>query len=107
MEYYTFPVIISNSLSKLEEEKLRRMLRKHKKAIGWTIVAIQERSPSLCMHKILKEDDFKPLVEHQGRLNLNMKEVVRTEMVIDAILFIRSQIVHGEPRSSCIEKIWC
>jgi hypothetical protein len=77
----TLPVIISNSLSELEEEKLLRVLREHKEAIGWTIADIRGISPSLCMHKILMEDDFKPSVEHQRRLNPNMKEVVRAEVV--------------------------
>ena len=38
-------------------------------------------SPSICMHKILVEDNFKPTVEHQRRLNPNMKEVVRAEVL--------------------------
>ena len=33
------------------------------------------------MHKILLEDDAKPSVEHQRRLNPNMKEVVRKEIL--------------------------
>lgn len=57
-------VIIANSLNELEEEKLLRVLREHKGAIGWTITDIKGISPSLCMHKILMEDDFKPSVEH-------------------------------------------
>ena len=36
-------------------------------------------SPSLCIHKILMEDNHKPVVEHQRQLNPNMKEVVRAE----------------------------
>jgi len=27
------------------------------------------------MHRILLEDDYKPFIEHQRRLNLNMKEL--------------------------------
>src|SRR5262245_55960208 len=33
----TLPIIISSKLSAKEEEKLIRVLREHKKAIGWTI----------------------------------------------------------------------
>lgn len=75
------PVIITNSLSELEEEKLLQVLRKHKEAICWTIVDIWETSPSLCMHKIILENNFKLLVDHQWRINQNMKEVVRVEVV--------------------------
>ncbi|XP_022892004.1 uncharacterized protein LOC111406872 [Olea europaea var. sylvestris] len=75
------PVIIANSLNELDEEKLLQVLREHKGAIGWTIAGIKGISPSLCMHKIFMEDDFKPSVEYQRRLNPNMKEVVRAEVV--------------------------
>ncbi|CAL9029528.1 unnamed protein product [Prunus brigantina] len=77
----TLPVIIAANLSKLEEEKLLRVLREHKTAIGWTIADIKGLSPSMCMHQILVEDNFKPSVEHQCRLNPNMKEVVRAEVL--------------------------
>ena len=33
------------------------------------------------MHKILMEDNYKPSIEHQRRLNPNMKEVVRKEVI--------------------------
>ena len=33
------------------------------------------------MHKILMEDNHKPVVEHQRRLNPHMKEVVRAEVL--------------------------
>ena len=38
-------------------------------------------SPSYCMHKILMEEDFKPVAQPQRRLNPTMKEVVRKEVV--------------------------
>ncbi len=38
-------------------------------------------SPEICMHKILMEDDFKPSIEAQRRLNPKMKEVVKEEIV--------------------------
>ncbi|KAJ4724584.1 DNA-directed DNA polymerase [Melia azedarach] len=77
----TFPVIISASLSDLEEEKLIRVLRNYKASIGWTIADIKGISPSICMHKILMEENFKPVVQYQRRLNPNMKEVVKAEVL--------------------------
>ncbi|KAL5549750.1 hypothetical protein UlMin_004981 [Ulmus minor] len=56
-----YPVIINSSLNDLEEEKLLRILREHRKAIGWTIDDIKGISPSICMHKILMEESYKPL----------------------------------------------
>lgn len=37
--------------------------------------------PTVCMHKILMEDDHKPVVQPQRRLNPAMKEVVRKEVI--------------------------
>ncbi|XP_024974703.1 uncharacterized protein LOC112512794 [Cynara cardunculus var. scolymus] len=54
----TLPVIISNELSSEEEKRLVNVLEEHKEAIGWTIADIKGLSPSICMHKILLEDDY-------------------------------------------------
>ena len=80
-ENFTLPVIISSHLSKSEKEKLLRVLREHRSAIGWTIADLKGLSPSLCMHRIMMEDGFKPSIEHQRRLNPNMKDVVRKEVM--------------------------
>ncbi|KAH9781478.1 Endonuclease [Citrus sinensis] len=77
----TLPVIISSKLSTLEEEKLIRVLRDYKKAIGWTIADIKGISPSTCMHRILLEEDAKPSIQAQRRLNPLMMEVVKKEIL--------------------------
>ncbi|XP_062100913.1 uncharacterized protein LOC133806843 [Humulus lupulus] len=64
-EKETLPVIVSSSISNEEMEKLLRVLRTHKLAIGWTLADIQGVSPSTVMHKILMEDDSKPSIEAQ------------------------------------------
>ena len=75
------PVIISNALTEAEEQKLLVILRKYKEAIAWSIEDLKGISPSICMHKILLEDNAKTYVEHQRRLNPVMKEVVRKEVL--------------------------
>ena len=75
------PVIISSTLTGPNEEKLIRVLREHKGAFGWTIADIKGISPSVCMHKILMEDEHKPRVQPQRRLNPNMKDVVKAEVI--------------------------
>ncbi|GMJ09143.1 hypothetical protein HRI_004583500 [Hibiscus trionum] len=77
----TLPVIISSKLMQEQEQQLIVMLQQHKKAIGWTIADIQGISPVLCMHKILLEDDHKPTIDAQRRLNDAMREVVRKEII--------------------------
>ena len=77
----TLPVIISASLTELEEEKLLRVLRDHKNALRWSLADLKGIRPSMCMHRILLEEGYKPSVEAQQRLNPTMKEVVRKEVL--------------------------
>jgi hypothetical protein len=77
----TLPIIIAIELSFGEEDKLLRVLRDHKTAIGWTIADIKGISPSKCMHKILLEDEARPTKDAQRRLNPHMKQVVRDEVL--------------------------
>ena len=74
-------VIISANLSEHEEERLLKVLKKHRAAIGYTLHDLKGISPTLCQHKINMELDAKPVVDHQRRLNLKMKEVVRTKIL--------------------------
>ena len=72
-----YPVIISASLSEHEEKKLLKTPRKHRAAIGYTLDDLKGISPTLCQHKIKTDPEFKPVADHQRRLNPKMKEVVR------------------------------
>ena len=74
-------MIISSYLTTLQEENLIVTLKKHKKAIGWQMANIKGISPTLCMHKILLEDNSKNSIESQRRLNPIMKEVVKKEII--------------------------
>ncbi|CAL8089611.1 unnamed protein product [Prunus armeniaca] len=80
-EFETLPVIIASDLTPLEEEKLIRVLKEFKSAIGWSIADIKGISPTMCMHRILLEEGAKPTREPQRRLNPHMKEVVRAEVL--------------------------
>ncbi|GLU07084.1 hypothetical protein SLE2022_240580 [Rubroshorea leprosula] len=80
-EDLSLPVIIFSSLTGLMEEKLLRVLREHKGAFGWTITDIKGISPSICMHKILMEESYKPSIQPQRRLNPHMQEVVKAEVI--------------------------
>ena len=74
------PVIISNHLSKEEQQKLIKVLMANKEVIGWTFADLKGISPAYCMHKIHMEQDFKPVAQPPRRLNPSMKEVVRKEV---------------------------
>jgi hypothetical protein len=77
----TFPVVISSVLNMDQEGKLVELLRKHKIAIGWTIADIKGISPLICTHMINFEDEVKASRQPQRRLNPNMREVVKTEVL--------------------------
>ncbi|XP_049365817.1 uncharacterized protein LOC125830680 [Solanum verrucosum] len=69
------------ALSGLGGKLLLEVLRRHIKAIGWTISDIVGIPPGICTHKIQLDSDCKPSVEHQGRLNSPMQEVMKKEII--------------------------
>ncbi|XP_022159045.1 uncharacterized protein LOC111025486 [Momordica charantia] len=80
-EIETLPVIISKELTVEQEEKLIKTLKEYKVVIGWSLADIKGIRPSICMHRILLEDETKPTREPQRRLNPTMKEVVMKEIL--------------------------
>nr|GEX96532.1 reverse transcriptase domain-containing protein [Tanacetum cinerariifolium] len=64
-----FPVIIAKELGDEEKSALIKVLKSHKRAIAWKLSDIQGINPEFCTHKILMEEDYKPVVQHQRRVN--------------------------------------
>ena len=56
-------------------------MRKQKEAIAWSVEDLKGIIPSICMHKILVEENAKTSIEHQRRLNPVMKEIVKKEVL--------------------------
>ncbi|KAL5555324.1 hypothetical protein UlMin_037560 [Ulmus minor] len=102
-EVSTLPVIISAQLTETQEGQLLKVLRKFKKAIGWTLADIKGISPSFCMHKILLEDSSKNSIEAQRRLNPIMKEVVKKEI----IKWLDAGIIYPISDSSWVSPVQC
>ncbi|GJR06185.1 reverse transcriptase domain-containing protein [Tanacetum coccineum] len=75
------PVIISKELNKEEKAALLTVLKSHKRAIAWKLSDIKGIDPSFCTYKILMEDDFKPEVQHQRRVNPKIHEVIKKEVI--------------------------
>ncbi|GKC38297.1 hypothetical protein Tco_1050681 [Tanacetum coccineum] len=75
------PVIISKELKDEEKAALLKVLKSQKWAIAWKISDIKGIDPSFCTHKILMEDDFKPAIQHQRRVNLKIHEVIKKEVI--------------------------
>nr|XP_016493968.1 PREDICTED: uncharacterized protein LOC107813241 [Nicotiana tabacum] len=72
---FTLPVILSSCLTNVQVDATLAVLQKRKRAIGWTLADIRGISPAFCMHKIILEEDARPSLEHQRRLNEAMQEV--------------------------------
>ncbi|GJV10474.1 hypothetical protein Tco_1352015 [Tanacetum coccineum] len=63
------PVIIAKDLSVEEKVALIKVLKSHKRAIAWKLSDIKGINPEFYTHKILMEEDYKPAVQHQRRVN--------------------------------------
>ncbi|KAI3670926.1 hypothetical protein L1987_87570 [Smallanthus sonchifolius] len=77
----TLPVIIAAGLTEEQEQALMKVLIAHREAIGWTIADLKGISPAIVMHKIVTEEGAKPARDAQRRLNPNMREVVKKEVL--------------------------
>ena len=55
------PVIMAKHLQPEQETRLLEVLKQHKRAIGWTLADIPGINPSTCMHRILLEEETKPV----------------------------------------------
>nr|GEV08874.1 hypothetical protein [Tanacetum cinerariifolium] len=73
------PVIIAKDLSMGEKTALITVLKSHKRAIAWKLSDIKGIDPVFCTHKILMEEDFKPAVQHQRRVNPKIHDVIKQE----------------------------
>nr|GFB08404.1 reverse transcriptase domain-containing protein [Tanacetum cinerariifolium] len=74
------PVIIAKELRSVEKAALIKILKSHKRAITWKLSDIQGINPEFCTHKILMEEDYKPAVQHQIRVNPKIHDVIKKEV---------------------------
>ncbi|GJZ63325.1 reverse transcriptase domain-containing protein [Tanacetum coccineum] len=75
------PVIIAKDLKDEDKTALLKVLRSHKRAIAWKMSDIKGIDPKFCTHKILMEDNVKPTVQHQRRVNPKIHEVIKKEVI--------------------------
>nr|GEW10123.1 DNA-directed DNA polymerase [Tanacetum cinerariifolium] len=73
-------VIIAKDLKDVEKEALIEVLKSHKQAIAWKISDIKGIDPRFCTHKILMEEDYKPEVYSQRRVNPKIHDVIKKEV---------------------------
>nr|GFC21471.1 reverse transcriptase domain-containing protein [Tanacetum cinerariifolium] len=74
------PVIIAKELGEEEKAALIKVLKSRKRAITWKLSDIQGINPEFYTHKILIEEDYKPAVQHQRRVNPKIHDVIKKEV---------------------------
>nr|GEV38656.1 reverse transcriptase domain-containing protein [Tanacetum cinerariifolium] len=74
------PVIIAKDLNDEKQAHLK-VLKSHKRAIAWKITNSKGIDPRFYTHKILMEEDYKPVVQSQRRVNPKIHEVIKKEVI--------------------------
>ena len=77
----SFPLIIANDLNLGQENQVLDFLRENKKALGRTLGSIRGINPTIVQHRIYLEDNARPYLDRERRLNPNLQEVVRKEIL--------------------------
>ncbi|GJQ93244.1 reverse transcriptase domain-containing protein [Tanacetum coccineum] len=75
------PFIIAKDLKDDVKTALLKVLKSYKRAIDWKMSVIKGIDPKFCTHKILMEDNVKPTVQHQRRVNPKIHEVIKKEVI--------------------------
>ncbi|RDX67629.1 hypothetical protein CR513_53469, partial [Mucuna pruriens] len=64
-----------------ELKPLLSHLKQHKKAIGWKLFDLPGINPSICMHRILMEEEAHLIRQQQRRVNPTILDVVKKEVM--------------------------
>ncbi|CAA7045439.1 unnamed protein product [Microthlaspi erraticum] len=102
-ENSTYPVIVNSELKPEQLDALIVELRKYMKAIGYTLDYIKGISPDLCIHRIHLNDETKSTIEPHRRLNPNLKEVVKKEI----LKLLDAGIIYSNSDSTWISLVHC
>nr|GEY49776.1 hypothetical protein [Tanacetum cinerariifolium] len=97
------PVIIAKDLKVDEKKALLKVLKSHKRSIAWKIIDIKGIDPQFFTHKILMEDDYKPVVQSQRRVNPKIHEVIKKEV----IKLLDAEMIYPISSSSWVSTIYC
>nr|GEV37274.1 reverse transcriptase domain-containing protein [Tanacetum cinerariifolium] len=98
------PVIIEKDLKDKEKTALIKVFKSHKQALTWQLSDIKGIDPKFCTHKIQMEDDFKPAVQHQRRVNPKIHEVIKKEEAADILKDCHNRPTRGHHGSNYTAK---
>nr|GEW99163.1 reverse transcriptase domain-containing protein [Tanacetum cinerariifolium] len=81
------PIIIAKDLKDVEKEALINVLKSHKWAIAWKIFDIKGINSRFYTHKILMEDDYKPAVQSQRRVNPKIHDIIVIKLLDAGMIY--------------------
>nr|GEV10746.1 reverse transcriptase domain-containing protein [Tanacetum cinerariifolium] len=90
-------------LSVKEKAALIKVLKPHKQAIAWKHSDIKGIDPEFYTHKILIEDDFKPAVQCQRRVNPKIYDVIKKEV----LKLLDVGLIYPISDSPCVSPVHC
>ncbi|XP_074277840.1 uncharacterized protein LOC141601452 [Silene latifolia] len=76
-----YPVIVNVKLDDNQLYALLVVIKKNRKALGYSLAGLKGISPDICMHKIELEEVHKPCQLGQRKLNPKMQDVVMAEVM--------------------------
>jgi hypothetical protein len=94
-------MFISDKLSEVETQQLITVLETHRSVLGYSLQDLKGISPTLCTHRIPIEPDATPSREPQRRLNNNMREVVKKEV----LKLLHAEIIYPVPNSEWVSPV--
>nr|GEZ89705.1 reverse transcriptase domain-containing protein [Tanacetum cinerariifolium] len=97
------PVIIMKDLRVEEKTALITVLKSHKRAIAWKLSDIKVIDPEFCTHKILMEENFEPVVQHQRRVNPKIYDVIKQEV----LKLLDAGLIYPISDSSWVSPVHC
>nr|GFB76181.1 reverse transcriptase domain-containing protein [Tanacetum cinerariifolium] len=71
------PVTIAIESGDEEKSALIKVLKSHKRAIAWKLSDIHGINSEFRTHKILMEEDYKPVVQHQRQVNPKIHDIIK------------------------------
>nr|GEZ23453.1 hypothetical protein [Tanacetum cinerariifolium] len=97
------PVIIAKDLKDEEKTALIKVLKSHKQALAWQPSDIKGINLEFCTYKILMEDDFKPAVKHQRKVNPKIHEVIKK----DVLKLLNAGLIYPISDSPWVNPVHC
>jgi hypothetical protein len=94
-------VIISDKLSEGETQQLITGLETHRSILGYSLHGLKGISPTLCTHRVPIKPDATPSREPKRRLNNNMREVVKKEV----LKLLHAGIIYPVPNSEWVSPV--